>query len=131
MRPTIIGLLLFSICCWQPKAQITRLRFGNNDTAYPPKQAFAFGEKVFAVASVINIEEGAKLKYVLTTVHVAGVNDGQELQNTTVDVPSSRSVRIDLLGLTKPGEFKLDVTLINRHGAAVDTSTGTFTISPK
>ena len=51
------------------------------------------------------------------------------LDNTT-DIPRGQ-VRLNYLGLTKPGEFKETVTLMDDAGKVLDTRSGTFTLNPK
>ena len=127
-----LGSLLTSACYWHwPSKAFITLNIGNNENGYPPKEVFVQGENIYAVAGTINIEHPAKLNYVLTAVNVTGVTAGQELRNTTVDVPDSRSVHIDLRRLTIPGEYKLDLTLIDKTGKPAATKSGTFNINPK
>ena len=51
------------------------------------------------------------------------------LDNTT-DIPHGQ-VRMNYLGLNKPGEFKEEVTLMDDTGKVLDTRSGTFTLNPK
>jgi len=124
MTTLIVASLMSSACYWPSKAFIIlSLGNGSKDT-----KVFTLGEDIYAKASGINVEKPAKLKYVLTVESVAGDSQGRELLDTSVDVDNA-AVKLNIPDMTNPGEYKLDVTLIDRRGIEVANTSETFTVN--
>ena len=128
----VIGILVaFVSVCTVGLPNISSLKFGINNAADPARTTFTVGEDIYAVVAISNIKQPVTLKHVLTAENVDGVTKGQVLLSSSSDIPDARTININFLGLTKPGDFKFEATLIDNTGKVVDTKSGIFTLTPK
>lgn len=128
----VIGILVaFASVCSIGPANISSLKFGTNDKADPARTSFTLGEDIYAVATIANTKQPVKLQTLLTAENVDGMPKGQELLKSTTDVPDARPVKINFLGLIKPGEFKFEATIMDSTGKVLDSKSGIFTINAK
>lgn len=122
--------LLLAFGCSAGPPSITSVKFETGGTPPTTGTSFTVGDDIYAVIIVSNLKEKLKVKCVFTAENVEGATKGQVLLDNTTDIPRGQ-VRLNYLGLTKPGEFKETVTLMDDAGKVLDTRSGTFTLNPK
>lgn len=108
-------------------AKLADFKFGKNDTATPPTTTFNVGEKVYSVADVSGSISKMKARFKLTLVDVQGRPKNEDKGNTDVDVEGS-SVALFFFTPPLPGEYKVDVSLLDEDGKEVDKKSGTVSV---
>jgi len=128
----------FVICTWLMLAfgcsaglpGISSVKFETGGTPPITGTSFTVGDDLYAVIIVSNLKDNLKVKCVFTAENVEGATKGQVLLEHTTDIPRGQ-LRLNYLGLTKPGEYKEEATLMDDTGKVLDTRSGTFTLNPK
>ncbi|MEP6849537.1 MAG: hypothetical protein ABI999_11825 [Acidobacteriota bacterium] len=127
----VYGILAVFICgCRVDPPTIASITFELGDKPATGQTSFTVGDDIWAVIVVANSKEKLKVKSVFTAEKVDGITSGQVLLDNTTDIPNGQ-VRMNYMGLTKPGQFKEEVTLMDNTGKVLDTRSAAFTLKPK
>jgi len=124
-----LWLMIVSGCSGPPK--ITSFKLANNQQGTAAGTSFTVGDNIFAFASVSDSSEPLKVKFAVTAENVADVAKGTSLLAIIDHVQGDRrTVSNHLFGLNKPGEFRVEATLMDNADKVLDTKSSAFTLNP-
>ncbi len=129
---TIIALailaLAISACSFSSgTAGLNGLSFGKNKEAKPPATTFNTGELIYAVVEVANAADKSKLKLNLLYDNVAGQTKGGSALKNELDI-SGNSEAFFSFDSGTPGDYKVEVALVDSEGKEVSKKSGNITI---
>jgi hypothetical protein len=102
-------------------ANISSFNFGKNDKADPPTTNFNVGETVYAVANVSNTSGKHKLKFKITPS-----DKNIKPFEKDFDFTGPANANIYFVAVA-PGEYKVDVVLLDESGKEIDKKSGSIT----
>lgn len=126
-----IGVLIFVAAACSGSfttANISELKFGNNQKADPSATSFKTGEDIYAVAAVSNASGKNKLNFKITYENVQGKGKGEVVGQKSTDVEGSM-ILWQQFSSPLPGEYKVVATLSDESGKQIGERFGTVTIT--
>lgn len=123
----LLAILLTGCSFSVTTANISSLTFGKDEKATPPTTTFNVGEKVYAVATVSNSISKQKLRFNVLYENVQGKNKGEVAGTKDLEMPGGGTGNF-FFSTPFPGDYRVDVSLIDESGKEIDKKSGTVTV---